>query len=71
MNTELDTCGLSCPQPVLLIKNALMTLEKGALIVLSDSDASRENISRLAKTLGWAVTLEERESGIYALTLTK
>ena len=53
MNT-IDARGLSCPQPLLLAKQAM---EKGdePVAVLADSAVAAENISRLAAKLGWTI----------------
>jgi len=42
----VDTRGLSCPQPVVLVNNEI---KKGNLNlkIMTDSEASKENISRL------------------------
>ena len=68
---QLDTCGLSCPQPVLLLKKALESKDEGSFSVLSDSDASRENLTRLARSLGWEVQITEESPGLYKLVLNK
>jgi TusA-related sulfurtransferase len=67
----LDTCGLSCPQPVLLVKKALEAQGRGTLTVLSDSDASRENICRLAENAGWTTRVEVKEPGLFSIMLSK
>ncbi|HIU18135.1 MAG TPA: sulfurtransferase TusA family protein [Candidatus Avidesulfovibrio excrementigallinarum] len=50
----IDTRGLSCPQPVLMVHPHLGGGE--ALDVLVDSEASQENVSRAAAKRGWTVT---------------
>lgn len=55
----VDARGLSCPQPAMLARQAIQKLEKGTVEVLVDSSTSRENVSRLAKNSGWAVSIEE------------
>ena len=68
---QLDTCGLSCPQPVLLLKEALKSKDGGSITVLSDSDASRENLIRLARSLGWSGQVSEESPGVYKLIFSK
>ncbi|MCF7794591.1 MAG: sulfurtransferase TusA family protein [Candidatus Cloacimonetes bacterium] len=43
---HVDTCGLSCPQPVVLV---LQEIKKGSteFEILLDSQASLENVARL------------------------
>jgi len=71
-NIEIvDARGLSCPQPVMLVSQAIKKLEKGAIEVLADSGTARDNVSRLAKNSGWAVTVEEKPGGNFRMVLKK
>lgn len=45
MATLIDTCGLSCPQPVLMFLTAAKKQPEGPFSVLVDNDASRENVT--------------------------
>ena len=74
MNNKIETVdarGLSCPQPVMLTSKAIKKLNKGTIEVLVDSGTSRDNVCRLAKYSGWAVTVEEQPEGIYRIVLKK
>ncbi|ACX53160.1 SirA family protein [Ammonifex degensii KC4] len=58
MESLVDARGLLCPEPVLMVKREMERLGgKGRIKVLVDSGASKENISRLAKSQGWTVTI--------------
>jgi len=59
---KLDVCGLSCPHPVLRVKEAL---EAGRipLQVWADVGAPRENIKRMAEHSGYKVREESAEPG--------
>ena len=71
-NIEIvDARGLSCPQPVMLASKAIKKLNKGAIEVLVDSGTARDNVSRLGKNSGWAVTVEEQPEGSYRIVLKK
>ncbi len=71
-NIEIvDTRGLSCPQPVMLTSKTIKKLNKGAIEVLVDSVTARDNVSRLGKNSGWAVTVEEQPEGSYRIVLKK
>lgn len=65
----VDARGLSCPEPVILTRKALMTKE-AEYEILVDNTASRENVTRYAEHQGYTVTLKE-EDGTYQLTLRK
>ena len=70
MSVLIDTRGLSCPQPVLLFLNAAKTGD-GPFSVLVDNDASRENVSRAARTRGFSVDSTDEGQGITKLELHK
>ncbi len=67
----VDARGLSCPQPAMLARQAIQKLDKGTVEVLVDSGTARENVSRLGKNSGWAVTVEEQPEGSYRIVLKK
>lgn len=65
---ELDARGYSCPEPVLMTKNAL----KGGvpLKVLVDSMTPVQNITRFASNAGYKVT-QKAVGEDFELTITK
>ena len=67
----VDARGLSCPQPAMLTRQAMQKLDRGTLEVLVDFGTARENVSRLAKNAGWAVTMEEQPDGGCRIVLKK
>jgi tRNA 2-thiouridine synthesizing protein A len=71
MTAQVDARGLSCPQPVLLTMDKLRTLNQGEVVVLVDTDTSRENVSRAAASLGWQVTAVQPEGDDYRIVLQK
>jgi len=70
LNT-VDACGLSCPQPAMLARQALQTLSKGTLEVIVDSSTARENVSRIARNLGWETDVDERSGDDIHLVFTR
>ncbi|MDD5451120.1 MAG: sulfurtransferase TusA family protein [Desulfovibrionales bacterium] len=70
MTDSVDARGLSCPQPVILARQKMQSMGRGAFEVKVDTDTARENITRLAQKEGWEV--ESKEAGReYVLVLTK
>ena len=67
---QVDARGLSCPEPVLLTKQAIESLEAGTLEVLVDTATSRDNVTRMATHLGCSVETEEA-GGEFRLRITK
>ncbi len=70
MSKIVDARGLSCPQPVLLTLNEIKKINKGEIVILVDTDTSKENVSRAATTQGWQVEVNRIE-GNYHLVLKK
>lgn len=67
---EVDARGFSCPVPVVKTKKALEANPKETLAVLVETVISRENVSRLAQSRGYAVKVEETAGDEYRLVLT-
>jgi selenium metabolism protein YedF len=67
----VDCRGLACPGPVIQAKRELETLRPGeSFVVIVDSEASRDNVSRFAQSKGSKVEVEDTGGGSYRLTLT-
>ena len=67
----VDARGLSCPEPVLMTRDAIKGLAKGPVAVLVDTVTSRSNVSRIAERFGWRVRVEDQPDGSYRLVLDK
>ena len=71
MSIIVDAKGLSCPQPVLMTLDKIKEIQKGEIIVKVDTDTSKENVSRAAKSQGWEIAdIQEKEGG-YQITIKK
>jgi len=57
----VDARGLSCPQPVILTKNAINQAKQGELTVVVDTITQVQNCIRLAEKLGWSAAWEQKE----------
>ena len=68
--TQVDARGLSCPMPVIKTKNAIESSESGPIVVIVNDGTARNNVTRLAQSKGFNVTVEEKGEDFY-LTLTK
>ncbi|MGC9334818.1 MAG: sulfurtransferase TusA family protein [Anaerolineae bacterium] len=69
MAHTVDARGLSCPQPVIMARTAIMAGEF-PIEVLVETVTSRENVRRAAQKLGCTVAVEELGDE-FRLTLTK
>lgn len=61
---EVDARGLLCPEPVLLTKRVLDTMDGGTIKVLVSHTAARENVSRLAENKGWRIEVTNQGEDI-------
>lgn len=66
---RIDAVGRSCPEPVILLKNALKD-EPAELEIAVDNAAARGNCTRFAAHAGYTVT-ESAEGAVWVLRLTK
>jgi tRNA 2-thiouridine synthesizing protein A len=70
MSEKIDVRGLSCPLPVVAVRNKLLEMKKGILEVLVDIGTSKDNITRMATNTDWKVEVKE-EGEEYLLTISK
>ena len=66
---QLDARGLSCPEPVLLIRQAMQSGDACYEMVV-DNPTSKENVTRYARHQGYQVAVTE-QGGEYTLVMTK
>ena len=66
---RVDARGLSCPEPVILTRKALLGGAK-EYEILVDNVTSRENVTRFAQHAGYTVPVTEA-GGEYTLSLKK
>ena len=65
----LDARGLSCPEPVIMIRKA-MTSKENVYEMLVDNQTSKENVTRYAEHQGYQVSVTENGEE-YLLTMKK
>lgn len=66
---ELDARGLSCPEPVVMIRKAMASQESAYEMVV-DNVTAKENVTRYAQHQGYQVSVREQD-GEYHLSMTK
>jgi selenium metabolism protein YedF len=66
MGKTIDACGLTCPAPVLLVKDAVEQTNEQEITVLVDNAASLENVTRFLGSRGYSVT-DSQEDGVFRL----
>ena len=66
---KLDARGLSCPEPVMMIRKAMASGEPAYQMVV-DNPTARENVTRYAVHQRYQVAVEEG-NGEFTLSITK
>jgi selenium metabolism protein YedF len=61
MDIKVDARGKPCPQPVVMTKKSLDSIQNGRVVVLVDNEIARENVVKLAKSLG--LVCEAKQKG--------
>jgi tRNA 2-thiouridine synthesizing protein A len=66
---EINLYGMSCPEPVLRTQNELKGMKQGEkLKVLVDSEAAKENITRLVLSRKHKINVKKESDG-YSLEI--
>lgn len=71
MAATVDARGLSCPQPVIMTLDEIKKGKDNEIIVLVDTDTSKENVSRAAESQGFRVNDVTPEGEGYRITISK
>ena len=71
MKITVDARGLSCPQPVLMTLEEIKKNSGNEILVMVDSEASRENVCRAAESRGWKIESINEDGDSYHLELRK
>ncbi|MDY6906026.1 MAG: sulfurtransferase TusA family protein [Thermodesulfobacteriota bacterium] len=69
--STVDARGLSCPQPVLLAIEEIESGSDAEIVVLVDTETSRENVTRAATSKGCTVVNTMAEGEGFKITLKK
>lgn len=71
MAVTVDARGLSCPQPVIMTLDEIKKGNEKAIIVLVDTDTSKENVMRAAESQGCRINDVVSEGEGYRISITK
>jgi TusA-related sulfurtransferase len=61
---QIDTRGLSCPQPVVLVMRAIQAGQQSFDVML-DSETAVENVTRLLKSKGYRIDRTNRDDDVF------
>ena len=62
---EVDVRGFSDPIPIVRTQKAIEENPNKILIVVTETGASRDNVSRLAQSKGYSIKVEEVEDDFH------
>src|SRR5690606_18743534 len=68
---EVDARGQACPKPVIMTKKELDNIEEGIVVTIVDNEVAKNNVSKLAKSLGYEYTVEDKSENEYVITIVK
>jgi tRNA 2-thiouridine synthesizing protein A len=73
MNKEIDTIGLRCPEPLMIVRRELRKLNNmEALIVTADDSSTERDFTLLCKHLNYSLTiLPSDNKNIYKFKILK
>lgn len=66
----MDARGLSCPEPVVMMRRAMQS-GADAYEMLVDAPAARENVTRFAQSQGYGVDVTSPAAGEWLLKATR
>ncbi|MBO8126433.1 MAG: sulfurtransferase TusA family protein [Firmicutes bacterium] len=70
MAKVVDARGLSCPEPILLTKEAMNEVGSGSFEVLVDNQTQCFNVIRICKSSGWNAQVTP-EGSDFRITVSK
>ncbi len=65
---QIDAKGLSCPQPLMMVQEALKKNPGEQVVVEVDSASPRDNILRLARRKKLSASVDEAD-GVFTITV--
>lgn len=68
---EIDARGMNCPLPVIQTKKALEDIDEGIVTTIVDNEIAKENVSKLAKSMGLKVDIKQNSQGNYYIYILK
>jgi len=61
----LDTCGLFCPEPIMLLHGKVRELPEGAVLkVLASDPSTRRDIPKFCHFLGHTLLEQQEQAGV-------
>ncbi len=71
MNREVDARGQACPKPVIMTKKELDNMKEGILTTIVDNEVAKENVSKLASSMGLSFVVDKTREDEFYIHITK
>lgn len=71
MKREVDARGQACPKPVIMTKKELDNMEEGILTTIVDNEVAKENVSKLATSMGYSFSVHKTKENEYYIDINK
>ena len=71
MEIKVDARGQACPKPVIMTKKELDNLSEGVLTTIVDNEVAKDNVSKLANSLGYEYKVDKKSDKEYHIHITK
>ncbi|MEW8973163.1 MAG: sulfurtransferase-like selenium metabolism protein YedF [Tissierellaceae bacterium] len=71
MKREVDARGQACPKPVIMTKKELDNMEEGILTTIVDNEVAKENVSKLATSMGYSFSVHKSKENEYYIDINK
>lgn len=71
MKIEVDARGEACPKPVIMTKKELDKLTEGVVTAIVDNEVAKDNVSKLAKSLGYDYKVDKLSDSEFYIHITK
>lgn len=71
MRKEVDARGEACPKPVIMTKKELDNIAKGIVTTIVDNEVAKDNVSKLANSLGYVYDVDKVSDKEYHIHITK
>ncbi|MGI6105962.1 MAG: sulfurtransferase TusA family protein [Raoultibacter sp.] len=67
---ELDAKGLFCPEPLMMVTDAMKENPGQPIHILVNQASPRDNIIRFAEKKGRSVSVSESTAGVFSITIS-
>ena len=71
MKKVIDARGELCPKPVIMTKKELDNLSSGMITTIVDNEVAKENVTKLAQSLGLSFTVDKKSDEEYHVEIIK